>query len=91
MKILFKVSFLSPICLPTDYWRSISEYGPQIEVSRCGHMYDNATKRFCKALASDVATAFLPNPAALTHVGFLDGDKSNVALTNLRWISKQPG
>jgi hypothetical protein len=78
----------SLICVPDDYWRSIDEYGPTIEISRDGRMFNSQTRKFTKALAADVATAFLPNPGNLEHVRFLDANESNVALVNIRWSRK---
>ena len=36
-----------------------------------------------------MALAFLPNPDGLTQVDHIDGDRLNLALGNLRWVSQK--
>jgi hypothetical protein len=36
-----------------------------------------------------MALAFLPNPDGLTQVDHIDGDRLNLALDNLRWVSQK--
>lgn len=36
-----------------------------------------------------MAIVFLPNPKGLTHVDHIDGNRLNLALENLRWVSAQ--
>jgi len=36
-----------------------------------------------------VATAFIPNPDNLPEVDHIDGDRTNNAVTNLRWVSRK--
>ena len=46
-------------------------------------------KQSGKTLHRLVAMAFLPNPMSLSDVDHRDGNKSNNAVSNLRWVTNQ--
>jgi len=35
-----------------------------------------------------IAEAFLPNPEGLSDIGFIDGDKTNLQVSNLQWVTR---
>lgn len=37
-----------------------------------------------------VAQYFVPNPNRFKYVEFIDGDRSNIRTSNLRWVKKRP-
>lgn len=41
--------------------------------------------RYIRSVALLVANAFIPNPTNATRVDFIDGDKTNCRVDNLKW------